>query len=297
MLFGKTTRTSQVVCFKFKNTVQVFACDQVTCGTGKSRVLVAPVVYERDTQELRYWDYTEDSEVHPMMFDIMCRSEGPTDEIAVSLAASITMNTDVYDMVVMKINWIDAAPMRNEQLRYSNGSLTFPYDKQYSYKVWHIVMSNGCRIEVRVISFRSTNRSVRWSLRNLVDQKWTLVNTDDHPGFAESAFILHQYYSFQGDLGRIIYPIERNTVAGFVSLNRLRFKNLSLLTDARIEHPPAVETHIIEERCDSRTTQLIHAMVLKSLVVVESLTIEYPRLEHVCSVSDSSLADFGFNAG
>lgn len=300
MFFGDTTRTSQSVFFAFADSsYTVHLCGHTVYRNDRFIVLTGDVKYEPSTRELRYPDYTR--EFQDCRLQIVCQNAAVAahkQNTSVSLAASANVHVTLYGMSVLKIGWIDAEPIRNDDFycrsnAWSKYRQRFPYNQLSAYLTWHIVMGDGCRIKVRV-----TSLSGRWPGPG-ENRKWTLVNTDEHEHFEGNAYILQEYYSYQGEKGTgVIYPFERRTLEEFVAARRRWSLNPSRIIDnllhARIERPSGTGTPI-NRVTDRRTSQLIQAMVFRSLVdddCVES--IRYKRLENVSSdgwFSDGECSD------
>lgn len=287
MFFGDTTRTTQMACFCFDTNPVPFLvdeCDKVVFRQDNYTVLSADLIYEPNTKELKCPDYS--MEYRDISFQIVCKKVADTKNTSVSLAASINVYRNSFGLLVTKIGWIDSTPIHNDALRvkhflWPEWLELFPYDKWSFYQTWHIVMNNNCRIKVRVTSLRC-----KWFTVGSMNPRWTFVNTDQHPEFDESAYVLYEYYNFQMRSGAgVIYPLDSTTVNKFVAANIVT--SARCLMNARIERPSDLGTPFTKY-ADQPTSQLIQAMVFKSLVDNRVERLQHPRLEHVSSEPTNS---------
>lgn len=287
MFFGPTTRTTQMTCFTFAD-ARLKLCDthEIVHRSNKYVIFYGLSVYEPHTQELTHWS---DTDRYGYRFPVMCEESGTDDnETRVSLAASISRHRNaLYGIHVVKINWIDATNMKNDKLRYSKNVLygtkhsitplrrgPFPYDTLSSYRTWHVVLGNGCKIKVRVTYIYENST---W--KSTTNYRWTLTNTDGHVEFDESAHMLQKYYGFQARSG-VVHPLDRISTDAFVVANQRRIHNLEWLVNARIERPSTAGTPPIRF-ADKRISQLLHAIVLNS---IHCRQVEYFRFDTVSSV-------------
>lgn len=283
MFFGPVTRTTQMVCFAFDNVpITVYKSKHLVFRKDTFTMLNVDVVYDPDTQELKCPDYGKEFE--DCRFQIVCQEVAvDTNKTSLSLAASVNIHKTSHGVSVLKIGWIDSEPICNISLSSQphvrrDRQQRFPYDRWSRYATWHIVMGNNCRIKVRVTSLYG-----KWPIPCGKNLRWTLVNTDEHSEFDESAYVLQEYYSFQADKGAgIIYPLERTTVNGFFAANIVSSPARLLLLSARLERPSLQGTPI-SKFTERSTSELIQAMVLKSLIAFRVDNLQYLRLENVSS--------------
>lgn len=271
--FGPSTRRSRLVTFRFVDKT-IRACRYARGVVERSNMFLvakAPITDDPARGEL------VSKERHSLNFEVVCE-EVPTDEsiTRISLAAGSWLYKTIRGIQVMEVAWIDAGHILNNSLltassihnRFRRG---FPYDKRLNYLTWHVVMGNGCRIKVRV----STTEDVR-GCEHDTHPRWTLTNTDNHPGFNESAHLLLRYYSFQAESEKVICPLSPSTINAFIaSKPGLR---LHLLYRAHVETPSATGTPATRS-ASRQTQQLIHAMVLKHLGL--SRKVMYMRLKSI----------------
>lgn len=280
--FGPATRTTQMVCFRYFTEPTIQDADCVVFRMNRFQDFVASVEYEPETQELKHSTdvYSRDSGYR---FGIVCEEPySNTGMMRVSLAASVHQYDTAYGFHVTKTDWIDAACIRSEKMRYASGLRTcpttmkympFPYNMYSSYKTWHIVMGNNCRLKVRVSSLHRG--------RVVQENRWTVANTDGHADFDQCCYILQEYYGFQG-LGGAVHPLDRKWTDSFVAAYQHRIANLHWLVNAYAERPSYTGTPPVRIAVP-QTSNLIHAMMLKAQTQRFHNTVEYLRYDTICS--------------